>query len=380
FRIQHRGDVELALRPEFTPTLARMVAAKAASLPQPIKWFATPLHFRAERPQRGRLREHEQWNVDFVGWPAGSDHERTTLALADAEVIGCMIGLFEELGLTSEMIRLRISHRSVVTELLRTLRIPEETMPAAFALLDRREKISRDDFVKQAGEIGLSGEQQEHFTHFSGLKIRGEQPWEGLAGLLPVEEEKLAELHALRQALKKTGLLKWCDFDFGIVRGLAYYTGVVFEAHEVKGRERAVAGGGRYDNLIELFGGPSLPACGFGMGDVVLSLVLQERGLLPAGANLLPEPDVFLVSAGSDDAEDRLITLLAELRRAGIHARRSYRSTRNVGKLLKEAASSRARFALIIEAEGQVTLKNMATGEQQKLADEKVAEALSGHT
>ncbi len=378
FRVEHRGEAELALRPEFTPTLARLIAARASSLPQPIKWFATPLHFRAERPQRGRLREHQQWNVDFVGWPDGSNRERTSLALADAEVIGCMLGFLREVGLTPQTVRLRLSHRPVVSAVLRELGLAAEKLPAAFALLARRDKLEPAEFERQTREFGLDDAPLEKFKTFSGLKMPATSEWEDVVAALGVEAVELEELRALREALEAADLLDWCDFDFGIVRGLAYYTGVVFEAHEASGGERAIAGGGRYDNLVELFGGPSLPAVGFGMGDVVLRLVLEDRGLLPQAAALLPKPDVFLLSSGKEDADAQMLRLTAALRERGLHARRTYKATRNVGKLLKEASSSGAKQALIAEGAGQVTLKNLETGAQETLAQAEALAQLRG--
>lgn len=148
-----------------------------------------------------------------------------------------------------------------------------------------------------------------------------------------------------------------------IVRGLAYYTGTVFEVHERGGKERAIAGGGRYDNLVELFGGPPTPAVGFAMGDVVLSLVLQDKGLMPSDDQIARDlglnPDVFVITNGDEPSEQALAPVLAALRRAGLHARRSYKSTRNVGKLLQEAGKSGARFALILESGTSATLKDM---------------------
>jgi histidyl-tRNA synthetase len=372
FRVEHRGDAELALRPEFTPTLARLVAARAASLPQPIKWFAIPLHYRAERPQRGRLREFIQWNVDFVGHPGTAEAtaaDRTVLAAADVEVIGCMIALFEELGLSDQTIRIKISHRHVVANLLRSLGLEtEEALAAAFALLDRRDKITPEEFTAAATKMGLGAEQVERFDAFARVHVRADAPWSDVAGMLEMDEADLAELHGLRDELERAALLGWCDFDLGIVRGLAYYTGVVFEAHEASGAERAVAGGGRYDNLIELFGGPSLPACGFGMGDVVLGLVLEDQGLMPEAESLMPRPDAFVISSGRDDADAQMMTVMSMLRRAGLHARRTYKATRNIGKLLKEAGRSRARFAVIAEGGDQIGLKDLASGEQESVA------------
>ncbi|MCK4873798.1 MAG: histidine--tRNA ligase [Phycisphaerales bacterium] len=377
FRIQHRGDAELALRPEFTPTLARMIAARAATLPQPIKWFAIPLHYRAERPQRGRLREHIQWNVDFVGRPGASDDDRRGLAVADAEVIGCMIDLLRELGLTEQIVRIKISHREVAASLLRSVGVTDDRLGDAFALLDRRDKIGPDEFAKQATALGLDSAQVVRLDGVAQIRVGADQPWDAFREAIGVDDETIVELRALRDQLDRAGLLAWCEWDMGIVRGLAYYTGIVFEAYEVTGAERAIAGGGRYDGLIELFNGPSMPACGFGMGDVVLSLVLQEHDLLPDADQLMPRPDVFVVPSGKDDADQRVISLVASLRSAGLHARRTYRTTRNIGKLLKEAAACRARYAAIVEGDGSVTLKNLATGEQETVKETDLPTAMA---
>jgi histidyl-tRNA synthetase len=186
---------------------------------------------------------------------------------------------------------------------------------------------------------------------------------------LGVPEAALEGVASLVERLRAMDLAPWCEWDFGIVRGLAYYTGTVFEIHEASGGERAVAGGGRYDGLVELFGGPKMPAMGFGMGDVVLGLVLGDRGLLPKDAlALLPRPDAFLISDGSEAAEREMPNLLMRLRRAGLHARSNWKATRNVGKLLGDAAKSRARFAVILGAElaqGAVALKDLDGGAQE---------------
>lgn len=357
------GESDYALRPEFTPTLARMVAARGAQLPQPIKWFAMPSFFRAERPQRGRLREFLQWNVDLLG-VAG--------ATVDAEVIGVAVNALERLGLTAKDVRVKVSHRVAAARLVRSLGVAEGSVAAAFELLDRRDKMEPDEFRTRAGALGLQADALERFER----TVRARTPvTEGLAALaqgagVPVEE--LADLEALRVALMAAGLAEWCEFDLGIVRGLAYYTGTVFEIHEASGAERAIAGGGRYDGLVEMFGGPATPAMGFGMGDVVLGLVLADRGLLPKdGAELLPRPDAFVISAGDPQAEERLPTLCAELRRAGLHVRHSYKATRNVGKLLADASRCRARCAVILGADlaqGMVQLKDLSTGEQRSVA------------
>ncbi len=339
------GDVEYALRPEFTPTLARMAAAKGRSLSIPTKWFAIPSHFRGERPQRGRLREFNCWNVDLLGIDAPS---------ADAEVIATAIQGLSNLGLTCDDVVVRISHREVVVKMLLDGGVTQDKLKIALTLLDKREKMSTEVFTEKLSEHGLDA---SAFSLFDGDHSI-EHP----------------ELVSLQEELDQWGIRDWCIFDFNIVRGLAYYTGIVFEIHERTGNERAIAGGGRYDNLIEMFDGPSIPAVGFGMGDVVLSLVLKERGLLGDGSEYASSPDVFVVSA-CDEGDALLASTVSMLRRDGIHARHSYKTTRNVGKLLTEAAKVNASFAVILGEElasGNIVVKNMESGEQVELPHQQL--------
>jgi histidyl-tRNA synthetase len=331
------GDVDYALRPEFTPTLARMAAAKGRSLPLPTKWFGIPSHFRAERPQRGRLREFKQWNVDLLGIDNAS---------ADAEVIATAIQALATLGLTHKDVVVRISHRDVVTKMLLDSGIPKDKLQVALTLLDKREKMPSEVFEEKTKEHGFD---TKSFTQFDCD--------------VSIEHE---ELTSLQEELNAWGIHDWCTFDFNIVRGIAYYTGIVFEIHERSGAERAIAGGGRYDNLIEMFGGPSVPAVGFGMGDVVLSLVLKDKGLLEDGTHYMPTPDVFVVSA-CDEGDEVISSTIAMLRENGLHAQRSYKTTRNVGKLLTEAAKAQASFAVILGKEleqNMFAVKDMKSGEQ----------------
>ena len=354
------GSDDYALRPEFTPTLARMAAARAAQLPVPIKWFAVPNFFRAERPQRGRLREFYQWNVDLLGAEGPA---------IDAEVIGVAVAALARLGLKHTDVRVKISHRVAAAKLVRALGVAEESVAGAFELLDRRDKMPPEEFTKRAAALGLAGDALARFESAVRTRVQVGEDLGVLASAAGIAAEELGELAALRDALVAADLASWCEFDLGIVRGLAYYTGTVFEIHEASGGERAIAGGGRYDGLVELFGGPKTPAMGFGMGDVVLGLVLADRGLLPKDGNeLLPRPDAFVVSAGEPAADAELPRLVARLRADGFHVRHSYKATRNVGKLLADASKQRARFAVILGAElaeGCAMLKDLASGEQR---------------
>jgi len=367
FHFEDRGGRELAIRPEFTPTLARMVASKAASLPMPIKWFCMPNLCRAERPQRGRLREFLQWNVDLLGIDS---------PVADAECIYACVDLLRELGLTSDHVKVKISHRETVRTILTKLGVPDEKINDAFMLLDRRDKMPVEEFVEAAGKLGLDEHKVERFSQM----CRRKYPAGDVAHLeRSVGSASIEDLESLDKELANFGITEWCEYDLGIVRGLAYYTGTVFEVHEVSGAERALAGGGRYDKLIGLMGGPSMPAVGFGMGDVVLSLVLADKELLPE--NVMPPLDAFVFAA--DEAQRSRATAIAvQLREAGLHARFTYRTTTNVGKLLKEAGQNGARFAVIVDAKaaeaGTVGVKNLSTGDQTDVALTELKSFITG--
>jgi histidyl-tRNA synthetase len=362
------GDVDYALRPEFTPTLARMYAARAHTLPSPTKWFCIENNFRAERPQRGRLREFFQWNVDVIG----DDSPR-----ADAEVIAVAIGVLERMGLTAADVRIKLSHRESVSHLLSDFGLPEDRHAAAFDLLDRRDKLDPDIYEAKADHLGFTEDMRERFQRFTQRSI-SRADLHDIAVETHVDPGRFEKMAHVADQLEMIGKGDWIEFDLGIVRGLAYYTGTVFEIHEASGNERAIAGGGRYDRLIELFGGPPTPAVGFAMGDVVIRLVLEDKGLLADAETYLPRPDVFLITA-KQEHDAAAATLLANLRRDGFHVRHTYRSTRNVGKLLGEANKTRARFAVILGDEmsdGRVALKNLEAGEQRDVALDRLTRAL----
>lgn len=357
------GDTDYALRPEFTPTLARMVAARAAQLPKPIKWFCMPNFFRAERPQRGRLREFQQWNVDVIG----DDSPR-----ADAEVIATCIGALEKMGLKSSDVTVRISNRELIAEAIRAVEVDESNIEPAMILLDKKAKLDDAAFAQQCSAIGFKYDAYEARVRAAGELINNAiKKLEDGESIDPDVSPDAATRSVLTliDHLAADGTLRWCEFDFSIVRGLAYYTGAVFEVHEASGQERAIAGGGRYDKLVELFGGPPTPAVGFAMGDVVVRLVLEDRGLLKPAEAYLPRPDVFIIAA-KEGYDPVLRSLVAQCRHSGLHARHSYKATRNVGKLLGEAGKARARLAVIIGdeyEEGRLVVKDLESGQQASL-------------
>ncbi len=388
--VRETGRAPLALRPEFTPTLARMYAARGAQLPKPTKWFTAGPYFRAEKPQRGRLREFLQWNADVLGDDSPG---------ADAEIIACCVGLLASLGLRPAEARCRYNHRAVLAELMKRLGVGDEHMAPAFVLLDRRDRLDNDDLEAMAFEFGITGGDFIAFLKRPrgrlGLRELLQHVPEGAAR---ADLDLAAMLTSVEQALEQTGAGNWCTLDFNVVRGLAYYTGAVFEVFEEGEKGRAIAGGGRYDNLIELFGGPPTPAVGFGMGDVVLGNLLQDKGLMPEGPALLEalsarsaalRPDVFVITNEKDESQRALRPLVAELRRGTestawltkadrkpwdaaryevppLHARHSYKATKNIGKLLQDAGAQHARFAAIIENGEVCTLKNLDTRDERK--------------
>ncbi len=378
------GEKDFALRPEFTPTLARMYAARAKSLPSPTMWFTAGPFFRAERPQRGRLREFLQWNCDVIGLAlpekATAEDIAGAKATADAEAIACCIELFMNLGLSPGQITCRMNDRTVAAKAIERCGVNLD-VTRVLVLLDKRSKMDVGEFGKACAAIGFDASRYDEL-------MRGVVA--AASGTGATDDEIASDSHSLRmlsRRLDAMGLAPWCTIDPGIARGLAYYTGTVFEI--IVDGERAVAGGGRYDNLIEMFGGPSTPAVGFGMGDVVLSLVLQDKGLMPSDAELLElagmRPDVFVISNGTPEADARLGGVVAELRRGGgeqktgsesrttqdrptrgLHVRRSYKATKKIGKLLQEAGDVRAKFAVILESGTEATIKNLQTGEQDQ--------------
>ena len=358
YRFTDKGGREVALRPEMTPTLARMVAARANGLKKPIRWFSMPQLFRYERQQRGRLREHFQLNCDLIGEPG---------PLGDAEIMALAIDVMRELGLTERDVRVRVSDRRMLTVLLGELGLEDRHHGVAYQLLDKQ---GRGEAAAVEAAAVAAGVPAELIARLGTLKeIRSFADLEAAYPLAAGAGHPLARSF---QVLESMGLGGFLDLDLTIVRGLAYYTGTVFELFDAGYSLRAICGGGRYDNLLQSLGGVDLPALGFGMGDVVLSELLKERQLVPAFVERL---DVFLAAVTPED-HPVLPGLAHTLRDAG--ARVEYPLTEsNLGKQLKLANARGARFAVLIgpddRARGEVVLKDLATGTQQSLPQDHLA-------
>ena len=354
FHLTDRGGRELAIRPEITPTLARMVNEQINALPRPVKWFSMPRLCRAERPQKGRLREFFQWNIDIIG----IDDSR-----ADAEVIFTTIDYLRSVGLKPSDIAAKISSRKMLAALLAALGIPCDKLSSLYAILDKKAKIPVEAFTEM-----LSGQIADQDILQKVRKLMSVESLDSIGSIVSMTSEAqsaLDELKTLFGLLGAMGIGDYCRFDIGIVRGLAYYTGMVFEVHDITGDLRAVCGGGRYDNLLRDFGGPAVSAVGMGMGDCVLEILLREKGLLP-------EPiatrclDYFIVPLDSA-LEQTAIQIAARLRLAGYSADFSYK-TSGLAKQLKFATAANARFCVILGDEfardGRFVIKDLSSGQQ----------------
>ena len=268
YRFTDRGDRRVALRPEMTPSLARILGARSRAIPKPIRWYSIPQLFRYERQQRGRLREHFQWNVDLVG-EGGVE--------GDAEVLAVAIDGLRELGLGAADIRARVSDRVLLSKVLLSLDVEEERLEAAFSVVDRMERESQDRVVERLQnkeEVGLTNTQS--ISVLDAFAKRTLDDIQRSFGSVDAVAERISEIERYLAILDELECSEFVEFDLTIVRGLAYYTGIVFEVFDRTGEFRAICGGGRYDHLLERLGGDALPAVGFGMGDVVLGELLSD--------------------------------------------------------------------------------------------------------
>lgn len=324
-----KGDRAVALRPEMTPTFARMVGAKAQTLRKPVRWFSLPQLFRYERTQKGRLREHYQLNVDIVG---------EADVLADAELLSIAIEIMQAFGLTPADVRARVSDRQLLNGLLDHLMVPGESRAAVYAVLDKLERQPRDVSAEKLVEAGLDAATRDVVLGFGEVDFPTLQARYGEAAAVKPHLDRFAEYLRHLDAL---GVGTWIRFDLTIVRGLAYYTGIVFELFDQVGEFRAICGGGRYDTLLKSLGGTDLPALGFGMGDVVIGELLRARGLMQSAA----APLAFWVAQApeSPDAPSGALRTATALRHAGVvveHALRPQKLDKQLEAGRKAGASA----------------------------------------
>ena len=353
YSFQDKGNRKVALRPEMTPSLARMVMARAGALPMPIKWFSIPQCWRYERTQRGRGREHYQWNVDIWG---------TTEISADAELISVLVTFFEGIGLTAKDIVIRVSSRKVLEEVLGSLDMEGDIFDQTCIIVDKMDKLSSDVIEGQLSDLGHDSKVVTTIQAVLGIKAMN-----SLQEALKDGSVAVSELNLLFDAIDSYGISEWVEFDASIVRGLAYYTGAVFEAHDRTGEFRAICGGGRYDNLLSTLGGKDLPATGFGFGDMVIMELLTEKGLIPE-----------LVS----DIDDIVIPLNSDLRNAAVMVAASLRNSGRTVDLVLEDKKMKwgfkhaerigaARLVLLAPDEWSrkmVKIKDLDTGEESEIS------------
>ena len=352
-----KGDRQVALRPEMTPTLARMVAAKANAMRKPIRWFSVPQLFRYERQQKGRLREHFQLNVDIIGEAS---------VAADAELLAVAIDVMRALGLKPADVRARVSDRRLLTALLSHVGVKKAELPAVFAAIDKTGREPREATMEKVEKAVTSAEARRGVERLlKNSKDLGaiEKEFSGA----PEIAEQIAGMREYLGFLGALGVGDWVDFDLSIVRGLAYYTGKVFELFDAKGEFRAICGGGRYDDLLSTIGGVDLPALGFGMGDVVLTELLRARDLLPE-AELGTE---YWVAADDESLLPDVMTVAGRLRAKSRSVEYALKS-QSLARQLKTASTAGVKNVVLLRrndyANGNVTLKTLADGSERSVA------------
>ncbi len=364
YEFEDKGGRQVALRPEMTPTLARMVGARARALRKPIRWFSMPQLFRYERKQRGRLREHFQLNLDILG---ESD------VLADAELLAAAIDIVRTTGLDSSQVRARVSDRRVLAAIFRHLGVPEPSLTRVYEAADKLEREPRERLEERFEKLGLKTATIEGI--FSAVELRGIDALDAAFGDVSSVGERIAELSTYLGHLGDLGVADYVDVDLSVVRGLAYYTGIVFELWDARRELRAICGGGRYDDLLQVIAGVDMPALGFGMGDVVLTELLRDHGLLPEPR---PQIDCYVAWLG-DEARRQALQAAQMLRASGVSAIYEFRN-RRLGNQLKSANQLGARCAVIIgpdEVEaGRARIRDMASGDERLVPFDELVRAV----
>ena len=351
FVFNDRGGDQITLRPELTPSLARMVAARQGQLPRPIRWWSFGPFWRYERPQKGRSREFFQWNVDLIGAESPA---------VDAELAAVMVTFFQRLGFTSSEVKIQFNNRRLMDGQIAALGLAEQKK-SVFRLIDRRDKMSAEAWNKYAADLGVGAAQLD-----------------GLQAMLADRElwRKSDECQAFLDAAEALGIAAYLEYDPTVIRGLDYYTGTVYEARDREGEFRAILGGGRYDNLVGDVGGDRLPGVGFAMGDMVIGLVAQKYGKVPA---LATSPTQVLVTVFSPASQAESLRLAAELRAAGVRAE-WYPEAAKLDRQLKYADATGVRFAAILGpdelAQGVVMLKDLKTRTQAPVSRAQLAAEL----
>lgn len=367
-----KGDRQVSLRPEMTPTFARMVGARASALRKPLRWFSIPQLFRYERAQRGRLREHFQLNVDIVGEAS---------EVADAELLAVAVDVMRELGLTSADVRARVSDRRLLNGVLEALGVTEPQRAAVYGVVDKIARQSREVSVEKLAAAGLTPARVDRV-----LALATGTTFESLReefGAAPSAREAIERFGRYLEHCAALGIGDWVTLDLSIVRGLAYYTGIVFELFDAKGELRAVCGGGRYDDLLNALGGADLPALGFGMGDVVLGELLTARGLWPDAAEDAVDFHVVAGNGAVGRPYAEVLGLAASLRASGFSVHHGMNAERYLSQATRNqvdgARKAGASAVIYFREDGAVeamSLLGRMTGAATHAVD--AGDALSG--
>ena len=353
YNFEDKGGRRVALRPEMTPSLARMVMARAGAMPTPIKWFSIPQCWRYERTQRGRGREHYQWNVDIWG---------SNAVQADAELLSVLVSFFNGVGLNADDLVIRISSRKVLEEVLGSLGISGDAFAATCIIVDKMDKLPADVVEQQLSEQGLASDAIGTIRSTLGLS-----DLDSLASALGEGSEAVAELATLFDLIDSYGIADWVTFDASVVRGLAYYTGPVFEAHDRGGKLRAICGGGRYDRLLSSLGGNDMPATGFGFGDMVIIELLNEKGLVPD----LPSGNEDIVIAIDESLRGAAMSVASKLRANGRAVDLVLEDKRMKWAFRHAERTGAQRLVMVMPEEwaaGNVRIKELESGEESDVA------------
>ena len=351
FSFEDKSGRRLSLRPEMTPSLARLILQHKKSLSFPIKWFSMPQCFRYERMTKGRRREHFQWNADIIGQPT---------ILAEAEILLLLISACESMGLTKKEFKVFINDRRILNSILSQINVPKDMHNTVMVILDKRDKISSEVLVTMLEDAGMSDKQVGKLNEYL-LNTDLKDLQANLSDTTGVEN-----LASLMDMMDSAGYSDYLKFDISIVRGLSYYTGAVFEVNSPEKKHRAICGGGRYDSLLSAFGGETVPAVGFGFGDVVVLDVLKELGRFPE----LPKKLEYTIIPFANEQVGIALKIASELRMRGSAVDCNF-SMKKMKKTMRQANESGATKAILLFpeelAEDKVVIRDMILHKQKTI-------------
>ncbi len=359
FSFTDKGGREVTLIPEATPSVVRMLTSKK-DLPKPVRWFSLPKIWRYEEPQSGRLREHVQFNADIFGLDTPE---------ADAEIVGLACTILDSLGLAGNY-EIRINHRKLMDEILRALGVVD--IPRVFGIIDRFRKIDRQEFMNSLGEAGVSQDSARIIEKLASSRVKADDSAGLIQSLMEMNNDLRESLERVVSTIRMISYYTSSEIvmDFSTVRGLSYYTGLVFEAFDIRGELRAILGGGRYNGLSSLISDQDIPAIGFGMGDVVLELLLKRTNLWHKDIS----GNRYYVCTVSDDAASFSLKLSIDLRKKGADVIRDM-GKRSLSAQLRSASVNGCSYAIILGTKevstGSITIRNMSDGRQEAISIEE---------